>query len=188
MKDYIPVAKTFITTHRKKIVIGAEITLSIAVIATAVMLFLYNMPKDTYQAVKACDLFTPAEAQNLLGEKVISVDMKAPVISDDIATSKCSYTDSNTDKDKMIVAAIAVRSGINNKGVQQNKTDFADNTPTEGAETVKNLGDSAYFNKAQGQLNVLDGRKWMILSYGVGSAPQDNKLDKAIELAKKVLH
>jgi hypothetical protein len=187
MNHYISAAKDFITAHRKKFTIGASIALAVVILTTVAMLFVYNLPKDVYQAVNACDLFTPAKAQALLGDKVISVDTKAPVISDNTATSKCSYTDNNPDKDKMMVAAIAVRSGINSKGAQQNKTDFADNMPSEGVEPVKNLGNSAYFDKAQGQLNILDGRKWIIVSYGVGSLPQANTLENATKLAKKVL-
>jgi hypothetical protein len=188
MKDYLTVAKTFVTTHRKKVIIGAEITLGVLVLATVAMLFLYNMPKDSYQAIKACDLFTPAKAQDLLGDKVISLDSNAPVVSDDTAVSKCSYTDNNPNKDKMRVAAIAVRSGIDSKGVKQNQTEFFSNRPSVGTETVNNLGDSAYFTKESGQLNVLDDKKWIIVSYGIGATPQDNKLDDAITLAKKVLH
>lgn len=88
----------------------------------------------------------------------------------------------------MLVAAIAVRSGINDKGVDQNKTEFATSKQGKSNEVVKDVGDSAYFNKELGQLNVLDDRKWVILSYGAGSAPQANTVDKATELAKKVLH
>jgi hypothetical protein len=188
MNHYISATKDFITAHRKKLTIGAGIALIVVLLTTVAMLFVYNLPKDTYQAVNACELLTPAKAQALLGDKVISVDTKAPVVSGDTATSKCSYTDSNPDKNKMMVAAIAVRSGVNTKGTQQNKTDFTDNTPSQGVEKVKDLGDSAYFDKAQGQLNILDGRKWIILSYGVGSTPEANTLDKAVDLAKKVLH
>jgi hypothetical protein len=188
MNHYISAAKDFITTHRKKLVISTSIAITIIMLGVIIMLFIYNMPKDNYAAVNACNLFTPAKAEDMLGDQVININTDKPVVTGNTATSKCSYTDKNPDKNKMMVAAIAVRSGINNKGVQQNKTDFADNRPSEGIESVKNLGDSAYFDKAQGQLNILDGRKWIILSYGVGSTPETNMLGKAVELAKKVLH
>lgn len=188
MNHYISIAEDFITSHRKKIVTGIWIALSVVVIATTALLFLYNMPKDVYSAVKACDLFTPAEAQDLLGDKVISIDTPEPVITDDTATSKCSYTDSNPAKGSLKLIAIAVRSGLNTKGVELNKTDFTANKPSENTELVKNLGDSAYFNKELGQLNILDGRQWIKLSYGVGGTPQNNTLDDAVKFAKKVLN
>jgi hypothetical protein len=87
----------------------------------------------------------------------------------------------------MIVAAMTVRSGINDKGVEQNKTEFSVGRPHKNIEIVKDLGDNAYFNQTLGQLNILDGRKWIILSYGVGSAPEANTVDKAVELAHKII-
>lgn len=189
MNTYLLATKDFVSTHRKKIIIiGASVAVAIALLLTVVLLFIYNLPKYTYQPAIACDMFTPAKAQDLLGDKVVSVDSKAPVVSGDSAVSKCSYTDSNPVKDKMMVAAIAVRTGINDDGVNQNKKDFAASESNNKTETVKNVGDSAFFNKQLGQLNILKGPKWVILSYGVGSAPQANSLDQATELAKKILN
>lgn len=187
MNNYIQTAQDFALTHKKKLILSGSIALGVLVLLTIIMLFIYNLPKNNYQAVKACDLFTPTEAESLLGKKVIGLNAQDPAITDDTAISKCSYTDSNADKDKMKIAAIAVRSGINDTGVAQNKADFTNNTPAENIEDVKNLGEKAYFDKAQGQLNILDGRKWIIISYGVGSTPQFNTLDDAVKLANKVL-
>lgn len=189
MNDYLLATKDFVLTHRKKIIIiGASAAVAAALLVTVILLFIYNMPKYTYQPAKACDMFTPAKAQDLLGERVISVDTKAPAVSGDTAVSKCSYTDSNPVKDRMMVAAIAVRTGINDDGVNQNKKDFATSESNNETETVKNVGDSAFFNKQLGQLNILKGPNWIILSYGVGSTPQANSLDQSTELAKKILN
>ena len=189
MNTYILATKEFVLTHRKKIIIiGTSAVVAIALLLTAILLFIYNLPKYAYQPAVACDMFTPAKAQDLLGDKVISVDTKAPVVSGDTAVSKCSYTDSNPVKDKMMIAAIAVRTGINNDGVNQNKKDFATSESNNETKPVKNVGDSAFFNKQLGQLNILKGPKWIILSYGVGSTPQANSLDQATELAKKILN
>jgi hypothetical protein len=188
MRNYVQSAKIYVTDHRKEFAIGAKVTVGATVLIALAALFIYTTtPHYTYQPVKACDLLTPTKAQDLLGDRVISVDIKAPVVSGDIATSKCSYTDENTDANKMIVAAIAVRSGINDKGVQQNKTEFATAKSNNTVETVKDLGDSAYFNKVNGQLNILEGRKWIIVNYGIGSTPEANTAEKAVELARKVL-
>lgn len=187
MNQYIATAKDFVTTHKKKIIIGAEIALAVLLLAIVILLFLYNIPKDSYQAVRACDRFTAAEAQSLLGDKVLGLTPDEPIISNNLATSKCSYTDTNQDKSLMKVAAIAIRTGINDEGVQQNDKDFAINESAEGMERVSNLGDGAYFDKGLGQLNVLHNREWIIISYGVGSTPQFNTLDDATKLANKVL-
>ncbi len=188
INHYITTAKTFVTTYRKECIIIASALGGMVVIGILAALFIYNNPpRVVYQPVEACKLFTPAEAQDLLGEKVIGVDTKAPVISGDMATSKCSYTDTNPEASKMRVAAIAVRSGVNDRGIEQNKTAFGASTPNEGIETVREFGETAYYNPAVGQLHILRGREWIILSYGIGSAPETNTLDKAVELAKKVL-
>lgn len=185
MKNAIETTKTYITTHKRDSIIILVLTL---VVAGLIALFIYNnMSRIVYQPTDACDMLTPAKAQDLLGEKVISVDTKGATVSGDIAISKCSYTDSSENKDLMVVAAIAVRSGINDKGVQKNKIDFATSRANDTVEDVKNLGESAYFNPLRGQLNILDGRRWIIVSYGFGTSPEDNDINKAIELANIAL-
>lgn len=188
IQKYIEIAKTYLVAHKQDLKTATPIVLIVGSLAGVVAFAaLHNLPNIVYQPVKACDLFTPSEAQDLLGDKVLSVDTKAPVISEDTAISKCSYTDSNPDTEKLLVAAIAVRSGINDKGVAQNKADFETSKPKDVSSIVTGIGESAYFNAKNGQLNVLEGRKWVILSYGVGNAPEANKVEQTVELAKKVL-
>jgi hypothetical protein len=185
MQHYIHTATTYVISHKREFAIGGTL---VVIFAVLVALFIYNNPnKVVYQPTNACDLLTPAKAQDLLGEKVISVDTKGATISGDIAVSKCSYTDSVEDQSQMMVAAVAVRSGINDSGVEKNKTDFAASQSNKTVESVKGLGDNAYFNPTLGQLNILDGRRWIIVSYGIGASPDTNTIDKAIELANTVL-
>jgi hypothetical protein len=185
MQHYIQTTAAYIASHKREFTVGG-ITVLIFAILTA--LFIYNNPnKVVYQPTNACDLLTPVKAQDLLGEKVISVDTKGATVVGDIAISKCSYTDSNEDQDQMLVAAVAVRSGVNDTGVQKNKSDFAASQSNKNVEKIKELSDSAYFNPALGQLNILDGRRWIIVSYGIGASPETNTIDKAIELANTVL-
>jgi len=188
MNHHIQTAKTYVTTHRKEFVIGTAVLLSVVVLVVTIVLSVRNSaPKIVYQPANACGLITLTEAKELLGNNTLNSNANNPVVSGNTAASRCGYTDGNPDTNNMIVAAIIVRSGVNDKGVQQNKTDFEAGKPSKNIETVKNLGDSAYFNQKLGQLNILDGREWIILSYGVGSAPEANTVDKAIELARKVL-
>lgn len=158
-----------------------------AVIATVIGgLFIYNaVPHYTYQPVNACELFTPDEAHDLLGDKMVGVDTNKPVVTKNTATSKCSYT--NGIIENMIVAAVAVRSAVHEPGIQQNKKDFAAAKSNNDVKDVKGLGDSAYFNRTNGQLNILKDRSWILISYGVGEKPGENKLEDAIKLARKVL-
>ncbi|MFA5172700.1 MAG: hypothetical protein WC426_14150 [Sulfuriferula sp.] len=189
MNNYIQSANTYISDHKKQFTLGAVIALATIVILTLVALFIYNDPssKIVYQPVKACDLLTPSKAQALLGEHMVGVDKNAPTITDNVATSKCSYGDGNIDANQVIVAAVAVRTGINDDGVKQNKNEFNAKKPGDHAVDVKDVGEKAYFNNENGQLNILDGRDWLILSYGIGNAPEANTVEKAVELAKVVL-
>lgn len=185
---YIQNTKTFIINNRKDLTIGVSIVFGIIVIIAVVALCIYNStPKVVYQPTNACDMFSTAKAKELLGSNTVTSSVAAPTQSGDIASSNCGYTDGNPDTNNMIVAAISIRSGINDKGVQQNKTEFVAGWPKTDVETIKDLGESAYFNQKLGQLNILDGHRWIIISYGVGSSPRTNTEDDAIKLAKKIL-
>lgn len=181
--------ETQTTSYKKELIIGASVVVAILAIAAVVALFIYDStPKVDYQPAVACEAFSGAEAQELLGSAAFNSNSNDPVLSGDTATSRCGYTDGNSDTQKMLVAAVIVRSGINDKGVAQNKTEFAKGTPTQTVEIVKDLGDSAYFNQINGQLNVLKGRDWFIVSNGLGAAPEANTVQDAVKLAEKVLN
>ncbi len=188
MNHYFQTAKNYITDHKKQFIIGAGVVSGVAVLALLIAVYIYNSkPHYTYQPIKACDILTPTEAVDLLGDKVNSVDKNQPTVSGDVATSKCSYTDLNPDANNMTFVAVAVRSAVYDSGIQKNKTDFATAKSNNDVESVKGLGQSAYFNKVNGQLNVLDDKKWIILSYGIRSAPNTTPIDKLVEVARKVL-
>jgi hypothetical protein len=189
MKKHIQTAKTYIAAHFKndnnEVTIGAVV---IVIAAILVAMIAYGLtPHYTYQPVKACDIFTPLKAQDLLGDKVYSADKNEPTVVNNISTSKCSYSDQNNDTTKLKVAAIAVRSGTNDAGVAQNKADFSASKTGKNFEIIQGVGDSAYFNHDLGQLNVLSGSKWILLNYGVGATPESNTVKDAIKLAKVVL-
>lgn len=188
MKERIKALKTYVTGPGRELIIGIAIVIgAIALVSVIVIMVQNSGTKIVYPPVKACDLFTSAEAKELLGDKVIPGTTKEPVLSGDSVSTQCSYTDANTDTDSLMVAAVAVRSAVNDKGVQRNKTEFAIGKVAQGSEAVDNLGDSAYFNHERGQLNILNGYDWIILNYGVGKTPENNTLQKAVELAYKVL-
>lgn len=180
-------AKTYVA-ERSDLFVGIGIVGGLVVIVGVIALVVQlSGPRIVYQPIKACDLLTPAKAQDLLGDKVISTDANQPVISGNVATSKCGYTDENPDQSQMRLAAIAVRSAINDEGNVQNKSDFAQAKKAVGAAgEVKNIGESAFFDAANGHLNVLTGHMWLIANYGYAST-SGNTLEKATELVHKVL-
>jgi hypothetical protein len=186
---YAQAVKSYFRIHKKDITTAVPIVVTVAVlIGVVVFATVHNMPNIVYQPIKSCSLLTPAKAEQLLGDKVINTEKNDPVISGDTAISKCAYSDENPDQNSMAVAAIAVRSAINDNGIAQTKADFAASKPKTGIEIVSGVGDSAYFNQQNGQLNVLKDREWLIVSYGVGSEPETNTVEKAVQLVKLVLH
>lgn len=159
----------------------------IAVVIVIVLLIQAAQPKIVYQPAVACELLTQEEAKEMLGDNVLHQNPANPTLQDNVATSKCSYTDTNPEQNQMLVAAVAVRSGVNDDGTAKNTREFAAAAKARGLEAVDHIGDTAFFNPELGQLNVLQGHDWIIVSYGVGAAPKENKLDKAIELAQKLI-
>lgn len=155
----------------------------------SIVFFIHNsIPKVVYQPVNACDLLSFDEAQQLLGDKAVPSGSKQVAVSGHLANSKCGYTDANPDTDSLVVAAISIRSGIDDEGTAKNKADFRSNNTGRNIEKVENVGDEAFFNHSLGQLNVLRGHDWIILSFGAGSAPESNTIENAILLANKVLN
>lgn len=188
MNNYIQNTKTYIVNNKKDLTVGAAIVFGIIIIVGIITFSLYNStPKVAYQPTNACDLLTATKAKELLGKNTLTSSVSAPTLSGDTAASNCGYTNGDSDTNNMVVAAIMVRSGINDKGVEQNKTEFAAGRPSTGTTTIKGLGENAYFNQKLGQLNILDGRRWIIISYGVGSSPETNTEEDALKLAHKIL-
>lgn len=172
-----------------KLIVWVGIIIALIVVGVVIAFAAYNnRSKVVYQAANACELLTATEAKELLGDKIINSVNQAPVQTDDTATSQCGYTDMNPTQENMIVAAIMVRSGVNDAGVKQNKAEFATSSSGKSTETIKDLGDNAYYNQELGQLNILDGRNWIILSYGVGSTPEANTVKNVVKLAHKILN
>lgn len=189
MNKYFQAARTYVTTSPgREVVVGIAILVSfICLIIAVVMLIRGSGPKLDYQPAVACNLLTKDEAGEMLGPDVIASPPKDPTLAQDIATSKCAYTDMNTDASAMLVAALAVRSAVTDNGTERVKAEFAASKVGKDTEAVNGVGDDAYFNSVLGQLNILDGRNWMIVSYGTGESPQSNTLDRALELAQKIV-
>lgn len=188
MKQYTQAIKSYFKTYHSNLLIGTSIIIGVVLLISAFILFTQDRtPKIVFQPAKACELLKPAEAKELLGDKTISSTAKNPVQSENVAVSSCGYTDGNPEINDMTVAAINIRSGINEEGVEQNKREFRQGMPNKNIESIKDLGERAYFNQENGQLNILDDRNWIILSYGVGSSPESNSLENAITLAKKII-
>jgi hypothetical protein len=165
MKDFLVAVKSFIILHKKAIIITASSIIGVAILAAGVvMIVLATQVKIIYQPVDACSLLTPDEARTLLGDKALNGNHQKPVIT--------------------------VRSAINDAGIQQNIGDFVLNKPNVNIMDVKDTNNLEYFNTSTGVFNILSdsGKRWIRLSYGVGSDPQGNTLADAQKLAALVLN
>ena len=185
---FINASISILRTYKQYIVTCVVVVACVLAAAMLIMIFVRSSaPKLVYEPVGACRLFTTDEAKGLLGAATVQSNDTEPAISGNTAVSKCGYTDGNRTTEQMVVAAVIVRSGINDSGVAENKEDFVRLQPRGSTEVVQNLGDAAYFNLTNGQLSVLDGRQWIIVSYGVGSTPEANTKENAIRLANVVI-
>lgn len=188
LKHYFQTTKSYIAAKSDFIIGVIVVIIFIALIVSTIAFIQNHLPRIVYQPTNACELLTLKKAKEFLGERTLKSGATAPVQNENTATSKCGYTDGNPATENLIVAAIIIRSGINDTGVEQNRTEFAGGRPDENVEIINELGDSAYYNQANGQLNVLNGRDWIIISYGVGSNPETNTIEKSVELAQKLLN
>ncbi len=189
IKQYLQQIKVYVTSASgKELLIGIGVIIAVIGLIVAVIVFIQNAgPKIDYQPSVACQLLTKDEASEMLGDRVIDQNKANPTLQDNVATSKCSYTDTNTEQDKMLVAAVAVRSGVTDQGVEKNKREFAAAKRNDGMQPVDEIGEEAFFNPELGQLNIRHGRDWIIVSYGTGANQGANTLENDIELAQKIL-
>src|SRR3989338_7595722 len=117
MNEHVETTKAYIKTHKTELAIGGSIVLGLIVLLAVIGMVIYNStPKVVYQPAKACELLTMNEAKDLMGDTTLNSNSRDPVQNGNIATSNCGYTDGNPQTEDMIVAAIIVRSGINDKG------------------------------------------------------------------------
>lgn len=185
MKQQLSEALAYIRAHKQQFGTGA-----IAIIGAAVLtaLFIYNQPV-TYAATNACELFTPAKAMDTLGDQVIQTGNTKAAVNNNVATSKCGYTDKNPDTSKKLIATIAVQSAVNDKGITSTQNVFNAHKEALGAnaQTVDNLGTGAYYETTTGVLNILQEKRWVKVLYGVGEGPTSKPLTDVVALARVIL-
>lgn len=187
-QKYTQAVQTYVSAHKKDIQIAAPIIGILVILVGLITLStIKNLPNIVYQPTKACDLLTPEKAQSILGDKMKGVDSNDPVIKGNTAISKCGYNDLNPAAGQLKVLAVGVQSGINDKGVAQNKAGFKQSQKGKTVETVKGLGEEAYFDPVTGSLHILDGQRWVILNYGYGESPQDNSVEQETAIARDIL-
>ncbi len=186
MKPYLESTKAYII-KRNEIFIGLAVVVVLGgLIAGIAIATQPNKPAIVYDPTEACSLFTAEEAEQLLGNDVLSTNNTEPLQYENVTVSSCGYAQNTLNADSMRVAAVTVRSGINDTGAAQNKTEFTKSKSSKNIEEIPDVGEQAYYSPERGQLNVLKGRDWIVLSYGIGATPAANTKEDLFKLADKV--
>lgn len=141
--------------------------------------------------VDACEVLTDGIAQQILGAAAKKGDTSAGnASSESVSVSNCVYTlrpETGTIVEKSANTrgvAILARSAKDKTGGESNKAQFGPAKPA-GVEDVSGIGDAAFWNPKFGQLNVLKGNNYYIVSSYKGRATQGT-LEMAKELARLV--
>jgi hypothetical protein len=122
-------------------------------------------PARTFK--KACDVFTLADATAVLGEGATQTPTHSDTISAQKSVTTCLYSyDPGSLSD--IVSASMLLQGAPAGQTQQS---FTQARPAN-AETIKDYGDQAFWDPSLGQLNILKGSYWVIISAGSGPLNQ----------------
>ncbi len=144
-------------------------------------------------AVDACEVLTQAAADQTVGGGATKSDTTAGnASSDDVSVSNCNYLKKPStgnplqDAKNGTTLGILARAAKTSKGAASNKAVFSDQKPA-GVQDVSGYGDKAYFNPTYGQLNILKGNNWYILSVKKGIGPGSSvALDHVTPLADAV--
>lgn len=133
--------------------------------------------------VDACDVLTEAAAKQVIGAGAEKGDTSAGNVStDDVSVTNCVYTYKTVTTGPILDqlasvdhAGLLVRSAKTKTGAESNKTPFTTAKPA-GAQDVSGYGEAAYYNPAMGQLNILKGGNWYILSKYKGTSTTTSTL------------
>lgn len=174
---------------KKAYVVGGIVAILLAV---AVVLFVVKnntsapSPGDVsnYKLYNACEMLTEQEASEVLGANAMKGDEAAPVSSDDLKVTSCTYNNGVGNAQDIVSTTLLVRSPLTDAGAASNRNGLEDGTIV-GNVPVEGYGDKAVWNPDTGQLNVLKDNTWFIISYGKAQ-PTSHSLDDVKKLADKI--
>lgn len=141
---------------------------------------------NKYVVKKACDILTLSNAKQLFGIENVTTnpeDNTASTETNDIVQSSCTYV-AKTGPSGFQTASILVRSATSDAGNSSNSQHFIQKRPVN-TQDVTGYGDRAYWNIQLGQLNILKGNTWYIVSLGSPTINQ-RTLGETEKLAKVI--
>ena len=191
---------------RHRLIILLEIILVAGAITGAVFIFRHPDRHDdktagntqvkgaSYQAQKpACAFFTLSDAKKLLGDDAKAGNNPAyEPGGTSIYTSSCTYSThkgtvqpAGATAGSKQSATLLIRQPNTDKGTQTIQGEFGELKPT-GVQDVAGYGDSAFWDPAHGEFNILKNNNWYVLSIGP-PAPSGRSLDQAKSMADLLL-
>lgn len=119
--------------------------------------------------VDACDVLTSDIAKQILGDTAVKGETSAGNVSNEnISVTNCVYTaeiDPNALKfNNTNGVSVLARSAKSDTGATENKANFDSDKLPAGTQNVSGVGDKAFFNPKFGQLNVLKGGNYYIVT------------------------
>lgn len=143
--------------------------------------------------VDACDVLTDAAAKAVIGDGATKGDTSAGnASSDDVSVSNCAYNYKSVTTGPALdqlksndSVGLLVRAAKTKTGADSNKAVFGSQKPAN-VQDVSGYGDKAFFNPAYGQLNILKGGNWYILSHYKGVSGTSGTLEQAKQLADAI--
>ncbi len=139
-------------------------------------------------AAKACDVLTETAAKQILGNSLDKSDtLSGDASTKDLSVSNCAYVtkaDPNaTSIPKGSGVTLMARVAKTQTGANNNISQFNGDQP--GIQTVKGIGDKAFYSTTFRQLNVLKGGNWYIVTSFADSIT-NSSLDSDKTLAEKL--
>jgi len=187
---------------RRKLIIAFEVILIVAAVSAVVFILKHpdrhddkttggNPSQQTayVKQVLACQRYTLADAKQLLGKDANA--STSPIYDSsgaNLYTSSCTYTtqaipgQTNTRKTS---STLLMRQPKSDKGTLSNQNEFGSLVPAT-AIPITGYGDKAFWDPTHGELNILKGNIWYVLSIGPAT-PADRGLDQAKSMADLLL-
>ena len=139
-----------------------------------------------YVVKKACDILTLPQAKQLFGTDNVTTnpeDNTAATDTNDIVQSSCTYV-AKMGPAGFLTASNWLRAATSDAGNSSNTQQFTQKRPVN-TQDVTGYGDRAYWNIQLGQLNILKGNTWYIVSFGSPTINQ-RTLGETDKLAKVI--
>lgn len=151
--------------------------------AGGVILYLSNKKGPTAQPIvqtvnykQACDIFSLKDAVAVLGDGATqTTSLKTPANGQKTVTN-CLYSYDPGSLSDLVTVNLLLQGAAPNQAKQS-----FENARPKNAKVIKGYGDGAYWDPALGQLDILKGKYWLIVSAGTGDFSQ-----RTPDLARRV--